>query len=286
MIWFYWTVAFLSHIIPYRIAIFITKRIADCLYFTLYRGARIPVNKNLERIYGRTLKPWERKEFVLKIFRNFGVFIYEFLILPRVYRKGVLKFAEPIHKERLEEIIKNKKGVIVLTGHLGNWELGACVLSSFGLSPTVIALAHPSKRITDFFTARRSKTGMRVIYIGGGLKKIILALKNGNVVATLGDRDYVGTGILHDFMGEKIFFPRGVFEIAQRLKVPIIPAFCVKVNNKYKVFFEIPIYVDDINDGIRKWSKILEVYVRRFPTQWYIFDPIWYDENSHCYTSI
>ncbi|MDI6839957.1 MAG: lysophospholipid acyltransferase family protein [bacterium] len=270
MIWFYWVTAFLSHITPEKVAVFITERIADLMYFTLYRKQRKTVMSNIKMVY-RQMESAELKETALKIYRNFARFIYEFLILPKIDKDNLFNYLEIINKERLDDAVNRKSsGVLVLTAHLGNWELGAAMLSILGYSPTVIALAQPSRYIRDFFTKRREAVGMKIVYLGEKMRDVITALTRKGVVATLGDRTYSGVGIKAKFFGKPIYFPYGVFELASRTNSTIIPAFCVRDVDKYRVYFEPP-----IKNGVEEWAKVLEQYIKRYITQWFVFEPLW-----------
>jgi KDO2-lipid IV(A) lauroyltransferase len=269
MIWYYRICAFLSHIIPYKIAVFITRRIADIQYFTFYKERRGVVFENFRTIEKRGLSSRELYKLAIETYENFATFVYEFLILPSIYKKGILKFLVPVNADRMQ------RPSLVLTAHLGNWEWGASMLNELGFHPTVIALRHPQKDITEFFTRRRVFAGMKVVYLGEGVKEVLSMLREGNVVATLADRDYTGNYTIASFLDRKIGIPRGVFEIAHKLKIPIIPAFCVKEDNRYRVYFEEPIDPICEDDAISKWVDVVERYVKRYPTQWYIFDNIW-----------
>ena len=81
MILFYWVIAGLSHILPRNVALFITYRIADLMYITLYRHRLPIVYKNLDMLYGFKIPLWRKKRLALRIYRNFARFIYEFLLL-------------------------------------------------------------------------------------------------------------------------------------------------------------------------------------------------------------
>ncbi|PIP14022.1 MAG: hypothetical protein COT45_04595 [bacterium (Candidatus Stahlbacteria) CG08_land_8_20_14_0_20_40_26] len=269
MICYFLICTFLSYIIPYKLAIFITRRIADVLYFTFYSKRRNIVFKNLRTVIKRDLSSRELYRLAIETYENFAIFVYEFLILPSIYKKNILKFLVPVNIDRMQ------KPSFVLTAHLGNWEWGASMLAELGFHPTVIALRHPQKSLTGYFTRRRMFAGMDVVYLGEDMKKVVNTLREGNVVATLGDRDYTGNYKVVRFMDRKIGIPHSIFEFAYRFKIPIIPAFCVKENNKYGVYFEEAIDPISKDNAINKWIGVLEKYVRRYPTQWYIFDNIW-----------
>lgn len=269
MVWFYWGTAFLSHILSRKVAIFITERIADLMYFTLYRKNIKVVISNLRKVE-KNISMGDAKKMVLKIYRNFAKFIYEFLILPKLDKTNLFDHLEIRHREYLDNAVKRGKGVIVLTSHLGNWELGAGMLGILGYSPTVISLSQSSKYIKSFFTKRREAVGMKVLYLEEKLTPVLSTLRRGGVVATLGDRVYSGRSEQGILFGEKFYFPAGIFELQKRLGVPILPAFCVREGEKYKVYFE-----PELSNGINEWAKILEKYIRQYITQWFVFDRLW-----------
>lgn len=269
MVLFYWGTAFLSHILPRKVAIFITERIADLMYFTLYKKKIKIVIGNLKMAY-KDISIAEAKKLVVKIYRNFAKFIYEFLILPKVDKTNLFNYLEIEHREYLDRAIKNGKGVLVLTSHIGNWELGAGMLGILGYSPTVISLSQPSKYIKQFFTKRREAVGMKVVYVDEKLTPVISTLRKGGVVATLGDRVYLGRPEQGKLFGEKFYFPSGVFELQKRLNTSILPAFCVREGDRYKVYFE-----PELSNGVNEWAQILEKYIKQYITQWFVFDPLW-----------
>jgi len=277
MILFYWVIAGLSHILPRNVALFITYRIADLMYITLYRHRLPIVYKNLDMLYGFKIPLWRKKRLALRIYRNFARFIYEFLLLPRIRDEKVLAtFVEYSEDYKIRQLVERGESVIVLTAHLGNWELGATMLAVKGYKPIVIALRPRSKLVAQFFTRRRLKAGMEVLYLGEPMFVAIKGLRANRVVATLGDRDYVGDGIEMDFLAGRTVFPRGIFELAYRTGAYIAPAFCLHQNRaRYFIYFETPYKVGDVESGIRRWVEILANYIRKSPTEWYVFDMIW-----------
>jgi KDO2-lipid IV(A) lauroyltransferase len=269
MAYIFGVMAFLSHIVPRRFAIWSAKKLADIMYFTFYKKRVKIVINNLKKVH-KSLTYRDAKIMAGKIYRNFAQFIYEFLILPKINKSNLFQYLEIKDKEYLDNAIKKGKGAIVLTSHLGNWELGAAMLGILGYAPTVISLPQPSKYIKNFFTKRREAVGMKVVYLEDKLRDVFYALKRGKVVATLGDRVYSGPQKEGRLFGEKLYFPKGIFEIQKRIGAPILPAFCIKEGEKYKVYFE-----PELKNGIEEWSEILERYIKQYTTQWFVFDPLW-----------
>lgn len=264
----YWGFIFLSHIMPPKLAVFITERIADFGYFTFSKKRGKIVTSNLKRVYENISFP-EAKKLSLEIYRNFAKFIYEFLILPRLNKENLSDWLEVEHREYLDTALKEGKGVLVLSAHLGNWELGAGMLGVLGYSPTVIAFPQVSRYVKNFFTGRRETVGMKVVYVEQRLFPAVVALKRGKVVATLGDRAYSGPTHEVEFFGKPFSFPEGIFELVRRTQSSIVPAFCVREDGKYRVYLEPP-----LKGGVEEWARVLEKYVRKYTSQWFLFDPL------------
>ncbi|MBI4722714.1 MAG: lysophospholipid acyltransferase family protein [Candidatus Stahlbacteria bacterium] len=269
MILFYRVVAFLSCIVNRRLALFVTDQIGKLMYFTLYRKRVRKVISNLKHI-DKKLTSLEAQKTVLTIYRNFACFIYEFLLLPRLSSRNLFDYIDIEHKEYLDTAMKGGKGVIALTAHLGNWEIGGAILGILGYSPTVISLSQPSQGMKDFFTNRRESVGVKVAYIEERLTNVISTLRRGGIVATLGDRVYSGQHYEGKLFGANYCFPSGPFKLHHRLGCPIVPTFCVREGTKYKLYIE-----PELKNGIIEWSQILEKYIPRYVTQWYVFEQLW-----------
>ncbi len=268
MILVYWIIAFLSHLVPKKAAIFTSERIANLMYFTFYRRRRKIVISNLKKI-DKDMSLGKVKKLVMKIYENFARFIYEFLILPNLSKGNLSDWLNVEHLEYLDATLKSGKGAIVLTAHLGNWELGAGMLGVLGYSPIIIAFPHSSRLVKNFFTRRREAVGSKVVYLREGLFRAISSLKRGGVITTVGDRVYSGPAHEANFFGKPFSFPRGIFELAERTQASIVPAFCVRENGKYVVHFEPP-----LTNGIEEWAGVLERYVKKYKSQWFLFDPL------------
>lgn len=272
MEWFYKITGLLSKIIPRRFAILGAEKIAKISYFTYYKDRKPIVIANFKKVY-KNLNKIEAKKLVFATYTNFARLIYEFLILPTINRSNVFEYVKIIHKKRFDNAFKRGKGVIVLTAHLGNWELGAGVLGILGYSPTAIALPQAAPYTRNFFTGRRKSAGVETVYITDGLKPVLAALKQGKVIATLGDRTYSGHTVRANFFDTTLEFPAGTFTLAEHTGAPIIPAFCVREfarNGKYFIYFE-----PELIGGAQEWASILERYVRKYTTQWFVFDKLW-----------
>jgi len=240
---------------------------------------------NLRRAFGDEMTERELRRLRLDIYENFGVFVLDFLKLPdfddRLFHR-ILTRKSWEHYERVLQLAKDGGPVIIFTAHLGNWEMAAAAGAAHGLPLVVLADKHPSALVTRFFTERREGRGERVVSVDD-FHKCFLALKRGDVVAIVGDRPVTGHGITIDFFGRPTLVPEGYALLARRLGARIVPGFMVmNENGLYDMVFEEPIVPrttddeeSDIRDTVERCMRLVEQYVRRYPDQWYVFQPVW-----------
>ncbi|RKZ21142.1 hypothetical protein DRQ16_03995 [bacterium] len=273
MRFFYLIITGLSHVLPIPVARFVTRRIADFCYYTVYRKGRDAWISNIKLVFPEKCER-EIKKLAREGFRNFAEFIYEFLLLPKINKRNLHKFMTPHGFEKVKKFMEEGKGVIIQTMHLGNWEWGAAFLSLSGCRLTVIALPYRSPWFVEYYRKRRETAGMRVVFLREAARESIRVLRKGEMLALLGDRDFTGTGKEAEFFGKKVKIPIGGIELARKLGSVLVPAFNVKERDgRYHVYFEPPLDVSR-PDALEEWVRIMERYVRKYPAQWYLFEPL------------
>ncbi|HKI69429.1 MAG TPA: MMPL family transporter, partial [Verrucomicrobiae bacterium] len=129
-----------------------------------------------------------------------------------------------------------KRGVLLLTPHLGNWEFGAPWLAQQGEKLQVITLAEPGRRFTDLRRAARSRWGIETLVIGEDLfafVEIIRRLEAGATVALLVDRPPLGTGITVNFFGRPFVASIAAAELARASGCVLLPVCLPCIDDKY-----------------------------------------------------
>ena len=138
-----------------------------------------------------------------------------------------------------------------------------------------------------FFDKRRTFFGARVIATGHKIKGCLSALKKGQLLALLGDRDFSKQGIEMTLLGRRAFLPRGAAYFALKTNACIIPAFLVRKDKYYyHLKFHEPIFIDSDTskseeDVLAKYIEVLEKYIRQYPDQWYLFEKYWIDDAKN-----
>ncbi len=272
-------ITFLSHFLPYKVACFATEVIADVCYLMFFKKGKRNYIYNIKQT-GILNKPEYIRNFPRKVFRNFALFIYEFLIIPRLNERNIDRWIKSHNFSIVKDEYKKGKGVIIQTSHIGNWEWGAALLGINKYPLTGISLFYRSEWFWNFYKKRRESIGENVVDLKNSTREILRLIEHGGMLALLGDRDYTGNGISVKLFGKDTRLPIGGIWFAMKKNIPLIPAFCVKEHdNKYHVYFHRPIPMEntgdfdkDLRNNIKKWVKILEQYIIKYPTQWYIFE--------------
>jgi KDO2-lipid IV(A) lauroyltransferase len=190
--------------------------------------------------------------------------------------------------ERLVEAAREGRGAILLTAHVGNFELGGLFLAQLGLKVAVVYVPDPSTVVeTHRDDARKmlGVTGIPVDQSPFGFLPVLRALEQNMCVAIQGDRDVSGTGRTMPFFGKTASFPIGPFRIAQASGAPIFPVFVLQEDDgRYRTIVEEAIRVPQargdaahaaVLEGLARFVARMEATIRAYPTQWYRFARFW-----------
>jgi KDO2-lipid IV(A) lauroyltransferase len=213
-----------------------------------------------------------------RLFRNYARYLVDYGMSAFLPKDEILKkIASCDGKDILDEIVKQGKGVILLTAHLGNWELGGIFLNSYGLKINVLTNRDENAEIDQARTAYRLRHGVHTITVGedNPLSSVELAgaLLRGEAVAMLIDRYNPLMGnVVVEFFGKKTNFPAGPFILSEMTGAPIITGVVVMEKNGYKGIMEGPFTVNgDIRDAAHKAVESLQRNIAKYPCQWYNF---------------
>ena len=274
-----------------KLLYFIAKRVADIQY--LYKKEiRQGVKSNIRQVLtfqahqnGKFLNERLLEKYVKKSFYNFARYAAEFSYLPKINKNNLRRFITIEGKQYLDQALSKGKGVISITAHLGNWELGGVATTLLGYPVNAVALPHKTSERDRIFVERREHQGVKVIPWGGGMKKLIQALKKNEIVALLGDRLIGEQGIPIEFFGRKTKLPKGPAALSLKMNCPIVPAFLIRIKEgRYLLVFEPPILPTktgdrekDLEELARRALGVMEKYISSYLSQWLNFQPIWHE---------
>jgi KDO2-lipid IV(A) lauroyltransferase len=223
----------------------------------------------------------KRKKIAKKVFINFAYYLTDFFRYSKLSSKFIKKYVKFQGLEYVDRLSKKGQGAVLLTAHLGNYELGGAIMSLLGYPLSVVALPHLDLRTNNFFNKQRKRVGIEVIPTGLAVKKSISALKKRRFLALLGDRDFSHSGKIEKVFSEDVYIPRGPAFFAKKTGAAVIPVFCVRENKyHYRLIFEKELGYDRASKDaeeeiISKYVSVLEKYLKKYPDQWYLFQKYW-----------
>jgi len=128
------------------------------------------------------------------------------------------------------------RGVVLLTGHLGNWEMGGAAIAARGVALDVVGKGMSNRRFQEDLFAARARLGMRVIEMGDASREALRSLADGRVVAMLGDQQAHRGGIALPFFGRPASTSRGSALFALRAGAPVFVAFCLRAPGREPLY--------------------------------------------------
>ena len=211
-------------------------------------------------------------------YEHLGRASIEAAILPRLGRNAVLNLFEAVDNwTAVEQALSLRRGLILVTGHLGNWELGGAYIAARGVGVDAIVRRMSNPLFDRYLTETRSQIGMVVVHDAEAVRRTPRSLREGRAVAFLADQGVLGlASTFVPFFGRPAKTPRGPAVFALRLQVPIIFGVAVRQKSgKYRLAFE-PVAVEDTGDRdkdidaiVARYTATLERWVRRYPEQYF-----------------
>jgi len=211
-------------------------------------------------------------------YRGLGRVTIEAMVLSRE-GKDALKaaFIEPVGWESLERAYAKGKGVVLVSGHLGNWEFSAAYIAARGMPVDAIAM-HMANPLSDgYFRRTRERLGIDVVFDDEAVRRIPRAFKEGRTVGFLSDQGAKGLASTYvPFFGRPARTPRGAAVFALRGDLPVIFTVAIRQpDGRYQSHFEeVPVVRTgdrerDVDATVNAYTQVLERYVRRFPEQYF-----------------
>ena len=279
--------SYLSYRVPVRIGYWVGTLVGDFIYLTWKRHAANAVS-NTRRVMG-TEATWQVvKEKARDSFRNYAKTLVDFLRFPHLsFNEIEDAIASKQGMEHLENALLGGKGVVVVSGHIGNWDLAGALLGHYGFPVHAVADRFEPQRMDDLINGTREKHGIHIISLEtGSLKQIFTALKRNEIVMLLFDRPQPDEGVPVEFFGETAYVPAGPAAIAIKTGAALVTGYALRDPGDKTIsgtFME-PIEYKHLLTGdkeadIRRVTQEMvsrfEPIIRKHPEQWYMFREMW-----------
>ncbi len=210
------------------------------------------------------------------------------------YENGIPAPVEVMHEEnfqRLQACHHSGRGALLVTPHLGNWEIGGQLMKSRGISLLAITQAEPGAGFTELRSASRARWGIETLTIGQdafAFVEVIQRLQEGAVIALLIDRPVPATAVTVELFGRPFPAAIAAAELARASGCGIFCASITRGQNQYTANLMTEIEYDRRALGNRdarreltqKIMTAFEPEIRQHLDQWFHFVPVWPDEGN------
>ena len=191
--------------------------------------------------------------------------------------------------EKLKEhLVDGKKGMILLTAHVGNWQIATTALRKLGRTVYLMMRPEDNVAVKEALNIDAEKDTVRILYTDGSLGGVVEALKaisEGGIVSIMGDRTYGYASVEASLLGGNVRFPYGAFSLAAAARCPVAVLLSARVGNKrYETdvsqVIAPPAGVRGKKDAeiaacVQRFAGILEEYANHYPYQWFVFRDMW-----------
>ncbi|MBM4032184.1 MAG: lysophospholipid acyltransferase family protein [Planctomycetes bacterium] len=229
--------------------------------------------------------PDEARGIVRRLYRNMSTNFVEDLMLPKTLKRRRLEdFARIEGAEHLRAALAQGKGAIVVTGHLGNWELAGLALAHLAGSTMAVARELSNPRLEARMRRFRERGGLRVAARDGALRHVLTHLRAGGCVAMLIDQNQRKGGVFVPFFGKLAATVPSPASLALKYGVPVLFGYGYRVGDGLFHCFHLdpPFelirtgdYRADVVANTALFTKRVEDCVRRHPDQWFWVHQRW-----------
>ena len=284
--WSWRVAAALVQHLPARL-VYVGAVIGGEFAYLVWRRRREVTKGNFAIVLGRPAQDPEVARVARRAFRNFGKYLTEIMRFPSMGQAELRELVkiDPVSLQHLKAARDKGHGIIFVSAHFGNFELGGARIAQ-EIPLTVVADELENQRLMDFLVANREHKNVVILPPEGATRRVLAALRRNEMVGfmmDLGPRAHELDNVQATFFGVRTAFPTIAAALARVSGAPIIVAAVTRDrDNSFKGVAVSPIFVErtkqaagDLERATQTIVHALEGLMRPEPDQWYIFRPMW-----------
>jgi Kdo2-lipid IVA lauroyltransferase/acyltransferase len=262
--------------LPRKAAIRTAQFIARAAY-RLHKRLQFVGETNLRMAMPELSGP-QRAETLARLCDSLGRLLGEFSQFPRITRENIAERVVYEGFENYEEAARKGRGVLLLTGHFGAWELCAFAQGVYGHPLSFLVRPLDNPLLDRLISGYRGRSGNRVIDKNDAVRAVLKELRRGADVGLLVDVNTVAEeGVFCDFFGMPACSTTGLAVFALRADAPVVPGFLIwdERLQKHVLHFEpeVPLvrtgdFKEEVRLNTQAYMKVIESFARRYPDQW------------------
>ncbi len=279
-----------GNVLGYRIFVFLIKNLGlSSAYFLLYFVAIYYCffsNNSTKSMYYyyRKRRRYSNLKSIYSIYKSYYIFgqtIIDRVAVSSGLRKNFTYDFDGI--DNIKKVINNKKGGILLSAHVGNFEMARCFFTEIDKNKTIHFLTSDDERtaIKNYLESVTSKSRIKYIYISDDLSHIFeikAALSRNEIICMSGDRYTENSKyLIQTLLGKEARFPAGPFHLASKFKVPLLFVYVMKESNLHYHLYarKANIVQNDAIALLKLYTENLEWILYKYPLQWFNYFNFW-----------
>ncbi|MFP4038906.1 MAG: lysophospholipid acyltransferase family protein [Desulfosudaceae bacterium] len=251
--------------------------------YALDRKHRQIVRDNLNRVFGREKDPARITRLARQTFVHFSLVVFEIGWLSRITPEHFSRHCRVEGAEHYRRALARNRGVLALTGHMGNWELLPVAAGNLVDRPGFVYRPMDSPVLDRFFINQRTRMGAVMISSARAMRPLLRLLHDKGTVVVLPDQSSNRfEGVFVDFFGQVTCTNKGLALMALKTGAPVVPIFLVREKDHFllKFFPALPLIktgdkTRDVEENTRQYNLILEKTIRQYPEQWFWMHRRW-----------
>ena len=254
------------------------------LAYRIDKRHRLAAGDNLRHAFPGRYADGEIDRLVRSVYRHFCNLLMEIIHLPRMLHPYNWRQFMELADGKVVDAMLSDQPTMLVTGHIGNWELSSYVLGLLGFRTHAIARPLDNPYLDAYLHRFREATGQKILSKHGDFERIREVLTSGGVLGTLADQDAGGRGLFVDFFGRPASTHKAVAILALEYRVTsvVIGAYKVAEPMRYRAVVEDVIRPDEYDgrpDAIKaitqRFTSGIERLARRAPEQYFWLHRRW-----------
>jgi len=273
----------LWNILPFTFALWVGRQLGRFSFY-LAKGPRIRAQEQMTE--SLKLNPEDACRETKALFEHCGMLSVELAMLPRLHpRLTEYVFFSDEDQSVVARALEEGKGAVIVSAHIGNWELLAQRMVEAGFSSSTLARLSPNPYLGKWIVRQRSRFGLNVIdrSEAKAARSVLAAFKKNHMVGFLIDQDTRVESMHVPFFGRLASTPVGAAQFALRRDIPVFSMFALREKTGLRIIVK-KIHTNQFRtmpskEGIKaltaEMTKHIERVVREYPSQWMWFHERW-----------
>ena len=249
---------------------------------------------NIAQITGRSVDDPYVKRLALASWRNYGRYASDFISFPHLDVDTVERNLRDLSEHEngwqgcMQSALQAGRGALLVSAHFGNWDIAGVILAHH-YTVSAVAETFSDEQLNQLLQDQRREKGIGIIPLESSMRPILRILQQNQLAAIIVDRPMpANQGTEITFFGHKTYVPGGPAALALKSGAAIVPAFVwYGHHNEFYVKAFKPIYPQQVKNTERaaeisrltqRIYDVLEIMIREWPTQWYMFRQFWPSE--------